>query len=200
MHLRDVGQMQRVAGHRAENRGLELANQLELDLRRRGGAGAGPDGRDALHLRRAWRELTDRVDAHRKRHVRDIAGGSADAWPDATKRHAERVVHVFSGARVEQRLASGAAGAPVLHRRGWWRDAEIAVERFGGELAQLVLGEHRDAPPVLRIIELVEIDARDTGRQQLGAARAFDRDAFALALDLLDRSRALGQTQRPGRA
>ena len=199
LRLGDVREVQRVARHRREDRRLQLADELELDRRRRGRARAGPGGGEALHLRRARRELADRVDAERKGDVHDVAGARADARPDAAEADAEVVVEILGRARIEERLPGRAARAPQLARGADRRDAEVGVELAGGKLAQLVLGEDGDLRPLLGIVEPVEADAVDARREQLRPPRALDGEALPRAVDRVDLGLIAREPERPGR-
>src|SRR5439155_2050802 len=142
-------------------------------------------GADAEVDRRARVEMRDRMHAERKRDVRAVLRGGADQRPRALEGHEVRL-HVLGRARIKQRPAGGAARAPVLDHPGARLDAELVVEALGRNLAQVLLGQHRNAPPDLWIIQPHEVDGRHAPLPERRLQRAFDRDALALVLDTLD--------------
>jgi hypothetical protein len=93
------------------------------------------------------------------------------------------VLDVAEAARVEERLAGDAAGAPVLGDAVVSRDAELAVELRVGQRAQRVLVEDGDAAPDLRLVQLLQRNVLgDAPLPEARAQRLLDRGALAIAL------------------
>src|SRR5439155_222696 len=65
---------------------------------------------------------------------------------------------VFGGARIEGRAPGRAARAPELDGGARWLNAERRIERVGIEGSQLVLRQRRDLPPLVGIVEPVDVD------------------------------------------
>ena len=103
---------------------------------------------------------------------------------------------VAKAARVEQRLAGDAARAPVLGDAVVLRDAELAVELRVRQRAQRVLVEDRDLAPDLRVVELRQVEPRQSLLPERRAQRPLDRAALALALEAADRIARLRQGGR----
>ena len=99
---------------------------------------------------------------------------------------------VRKAARIEQRHAGGAAGAPVfgdaVRRLQTKRGVEVAV----GQGAQHVLVEDRDLLPLRRVVEPLGIDMIELTLVERRAARLGERVEFSLPLNGLD----LGATFR----
>ncbi len=192
--LGEVREMQAVARHADPDRRLEVVDQLELRLGGRIGPGAAPHRADAEVDRGARVEMRDRVHAERERDVRAIVGRGADQRPGALE--CEQVVrHVLGGARIEERAAGGAARAPVLDHLCPRRDAKLVVEARGWNLAQRLLGEHRDAAPDLGLVHAVEIDRRHAPPPELRLQRALDREAFSFTMDAINVCWRLGPSE-----
>jgi len=187
LRLGEVREMQPIARHAEPDGGLEVVDQLELHLGRRIGPGAGPHGADAAVDGGARIEMRDRMHAERKGNMRAIPGRRPDQRPRALE-SAQAPFRVLGRARVEERPARGAAGAPVLHRRAARLDAELVVEAFRRDLPQLLLGEQRNAAP-----DVLGVARRDPLLQERRLARARDFPPFAL--DALEVGCRLGPEQ-----
>src|SRR5205085_11126619 len=72
------------------------------------------------------------------------------------------------------------------------RDAELVVEARRRNLAQRLLGEHRDAPPDLQLVHTIQIERRHAAPPEIRVQRTLYRQALALAVDALDLGLRLG--------
>src|SRR6185436_2172031 len=156
-------------------------DQLELQRRRGRSPRARPVDRDAARGGAARIDLPNRMDAERKGDVRALAASGAGAVEGARER-LQAEFHVAEAARVEQRLAGDAARAPVLGDAVVLGVAKLAVELLVRQRTQRVLVENRDATPDLGIVELRQVQLRDSLFPEGRANRPLDRGALAFAL------------------
>ena len=88
---------------------------------------------------------------------------------------------VVVAARIEQRLAGGAAGTPIFGDAVIRGEAEGFIECPVIELAQRLLIEDRNFPPFIRVVEPIQIDiielaAKNGARRACSTARRFRVD------------------------
>ena len=186
----EVGQVQPVARHPHPDRRPERQDQVELDLGRRAGAGAGPDHADAALVGGPGPKLACRMDAERKRHVAQVAVPGAGDRPAAAELEIA-VFHVGMGARVKERHAGRPAGAPVFGDLAARRDAELLPEIFDADLAQDFLVDDRDFGPFLRIVEPAGVDTVEPAPVVLRALGVLDGERFSGPLDVRDFAAAI---------
>src|SRR5688572_3022966 len=135
------------------------------------------------------------MDAERKGDVRAIAAAGAGAVEGA-REGLQPYFDVGKTARIEKRLAGDAARAPVLGDAVVLRDAELTVELRIGHRAQRLLVEDRDLAPDLRVVELRQVQLRNSLFPERRKHRLLDSAALALALQPADRIAGLRQGGR----
>ena len=145
--------MQSVAAHAHPDGGMEPVDQFELQHRRRGGPGTGPVYGDAARrLRRA--PASGRPDECRAETTRARSSAAPAAGTIVNAREADHGrFDVAIAARIEQRRAGRAAGAPVFGNAIIGREAEAVVKLPIVEFAQRFLVEDRQLAPLVRIVE-----------------------------------------------
>src|SRR5262245_2239897 len=158
-------------------------------------ASADPDHADVEELRAARPDLPGRMDAERKRDVAEIAGADALAGERAAPGQLGEA-QVVARARIEYRLPGRAARAPIFRDLGAGNRAERRQELGVSELAQGVLVQDGDLPPLEGIVERIGVDVVELAAIPWDGLRARERCTLALALDLRDVGTGLGQRER----
>src|SRR5437588_685090 len=125
------------------------------------------------------------MDAERERHVHPVSAHATGTFVDARKA-GHRELDVLEAAWIEQRAAGGAAGAPIFGDPVGRLQAKSFIEARIGQAAQDVLGKDGNLAPLVRIVELVQLDMVKLAGIEGCAARLLYRAPLPRALNVLD--------------